>query len=157
MSTGWRNVHFRDGDTPVGIDERLIETRGANQERLSHAGARRKHRRATMIEKFTGALLGVVGDDTEHGPEDLFLCDRHVVLDIDEHRWLHEVARLETHGTTLAAGEQFGALLNAFADVGLYALVLLLRHHGSDGGLGISGIADCKSVHRLLYGRLHGV
>jgi hypothetical protein len=57
MSTGWRNVHFRDGDTPVGIDERLIETRGANQEGLSHAGARRKHRRATMIEKFTGALL----------------------------------------------------------------------------------------------------
>ena len=39
MSTGWRNVHFRDGDTPVGIDERLIETRGANQERLSRAGA----------------------------------------------------------------------------------------------------------------------
>jgi hypothetical protein len=29
MSTGWRSVHFRDGDTPVGIDERLIETRGA--------------------------------------------------------------------------------------------------------------------------------
>ena len=41
-------------------------------------------------------LLGVVSDDTEHGAENLFPGDRHVVLHVDKHRGLHEVTRFKT-------------------------------------------------------------
>src|SRR4029434_7352011 len=35
-------------------------------------------------------FLGVISDDTQHGTENLFLGDRHVVLHVDEHRGLQE-------------------------------------------------------------------
>ena len=50
---------------------------------------------------------------------------------------------------TLAADEHLRAFFNAFADVRLHTLVLLLGHHRSDGGLGICGIADGKGGHRI--------
>ena len=102
-------------------------------------------------------VLGVIGDDTEHGTENLFLGDRHVVLHVDEHRGLHEVTRLETFRMTLTADEHLRAFFDALADVGLHAFVLFLRHHRSDGGLGISRIADGKSAHRVAYAPLHRI
>src|ERR1700687_199223 len=74
-------------------------------------------------------LLGVIRDDTQHGTENLFLSDRHVVLHVDEHRRLHEASRLETVRVTLATGEHLRTFLDALADIRLHALVLLLAHH----------------------------
>src|ERR1700722_1045827 len=99
-------------------------------------------------------VLGLVGDDTENGAENLFPGDRHVVLDIDEHRGLHEMTRFETFGTALAPDQQLSAFFNALADVGLRALVLLLRHHGSDRGLGIGRVADGEGAHGVRDGAL---
>ena len=94
-------------------------------------------------------FFGVVGDDTEDGTENLFLGNRHIVLDVDEHRGLDVVARLEAFGMPLAAGQHFGTFFNALADVGLNSLVLFLRDHRPDGGLRVSRIADGKRAHRL--------
>src|ERR1700730_8860091 len=56
---------------------------------------------------------------------------------------------------TLATRENLRSFFNAFADVRLHALVLFLRHHRSNGGLGISRITDSKSAHRFAYARLY--
>ena len=102
-------------------------------------------------------FLGVIGDDAEHGAENLFPRDRHVVLDVHEYRGLHEVTRFETFGMALAADQHFGAFFDAFADVGLHAIVLLLRHHRSDGGLGIGRVADGEGAHGVHDGALDRV
>src|SRR4029077_20612508 len=57
-------------------------------------------------------VLRVVCDDTEHGAENLFLRDCHVVLHVDEHRGFHEVARFETFWMTLATNQHPGPFLN---------------------------------------------
>ncbi len=100
-------------------------------------------------------VLGVVGDHTEHGAENLFLGDRHVVLHIDKHRGFYEVTCFETFRMTFAADQHLGAFFNAFADVGFDALILFLRHHRSNGDVGIGRIADGKGRHRIPYGPLH--
>src|ERR1700681_3774787 len=100
-------------------------------------------------------LLGVIRDDTQHGTENLFLSDRHVVLHVDEHRRLHEASRLETVRVTLATGEHLRTFLDALADTRLHALVLLLGHHRSYSRLGISRIADDEIVHGFPYRPLH--
>src|ERR1700751_247153 len=41
-------------------------------------------------------ILGVVSNHAEHGAENLFLGNRHVVLHIDKHRGLHEEACFKT-------------------------------------------------------------
>ena len=92
----------------------------------------------------------VIGDDAEDGAENLVAGDRHVVLHIDEYCRLHEVARFETFRTALAADQDLGALFNAFADVGLHALILLLRRHRSDSDLRIGRITCRKSANRFL-------
>src|SRR5216684_5509942 len=51
----------------------------------------------------------------------------------------------------LTAGEHLCAFFDAFADIRLHALVLLLRHHRSDGRLGISRIPDGKRAHGVAY------
>src|SRR5580704_8654623 len=56
---------------------------------------------------------------------------------------------------TLPTRENLRAFFDAFADVRLHALVLLLRHHRSNGGLGISRITDSKSAHRFAYAWLY--
>src|SRR5580700_1422474 len=43
-------------------------------------------------------IFGVVGNHAEHGAENLFLSNRHVVLHIDKHRGLHEEACFKTLG-----------------------------------------------------------
>ena len=48
---------------------------------------------------------------------------------------------------TFSANQHFGALFDAFANVGLHAIVLLLRHHGPYGSLGIGWVADGERVH----------
>jgi hypothetical protein len=50
---------------------------------------------------------------------------------------------------SLAADQHFSAFLNALADVGLHALVLLLAHHRSDGGLWIGRVPHGEGGHRL--------
>src|SRR5882672_8738899 len=96
-------------------------------------------------------VLGVIRDDTQHGAENLFLGDRHPVRHVDEHRGLHEVTRVETVRMTLATREHLRTFLDALADIRLHALVLLLRHHRSDGRLGISRIPDGKRAHGVAY------
>jgi hypothetical protein len=46
-----------------------------------------------------------------------------------------------------SADQHLGAFFNAFANVGLHTIELLLRHHRSDNGLGISRVADREGVH----------
>src|SRR4029077_6117040 len=52
----------------------------------------------------------------------------------------------ETLGMSFTADEYLRAFFNAFADVGLHSLVLLLRHHRADSGLWISRIAGGKGA-----------
>src|SRR5579871_3715048 len=85
-----------------------------------------------------------VGDDREDGPENLFPGDCHVILHIDKYRWSDEETRLKAGRVSLASNEQFCALFDTLANVGLHALVLLLVHHGPDGGLGVGRIAGWK-------------
>ena len=87
-------------------------------------------------------VLGVVGDHAEHGAENLFLGDRHVVVHVDEHGGFDEVARIETLRMTFSADQHLRSFLNALANVGLHPFILLLRHHRSDAGLGVGRIAD---------------
>jgi hypothetical protein len=76
---------------------------------------------------------------------------------IDEHRGLDEVARFETLRVALATDQHLGAFFNALADVGLHALVLLLRHHRSDSDFGIGRVADSDGAHGVYDGALGGV
>src|SRR6266852_2727004 len=102
-------------------------------------------------------FLGVVGDHTQNGAEDLFLSDRHVVLHVYEYRGLNEVPRFETFRMTLTTRENLRAFFDAFADIRLYSFVLFLRHHRSNGSLGISRITDGESAHRFAYVPLYFV
>src|SRR6266851_5385919 len=100
-------------------------------------------------------ILGVIGDDTQHGAKNLFLGDRHLVFHVDENGGLHEVTRFKTCRMALATDKYFCSLLYAFADVRLHSVVLVLRHHRSDGGLWIRRIADGEGKHLIPYGPLH--
>src|SRR5579864_8503497 len=100
-------------------------------------------------------ILGVISDDTQNGAENLFLSDRHIVFHVDENGGLHEVTRFKTCRMAFATDEDFCAFLYTFADVRLHSLVLVLRHHRSDGGLWISRIADGEGTHLIPYGPLH--
>ena len=44
-----------------------------------------------------------------------------------------------------------------FRILDLHAFVLFLRHHRSNGGLGISRITDGKSAHRVAYAPLYRI
>src|SRR4029077_14143832 len=70
---------------------------------------------------------------------------------------LHVETRLPTFRTTLAADENLRAFCDAFADVRLHAFVLFLRHHRSNGGLGISRITNRKGGHSVRNCPLDGV
>src|ERR1700732_2321686 len=85
----------------------LITTRPVrNREATRRARARSVPRTAACSHIWSRyrnrVVLGIVGDDAEHRAESLFAGDRHVVLHIDEHRGLHEVARFETLRVALA-------------------------------------------------------
>src|SRR5260370_28323711 len=95
-------------------------------------------------------FLVFIGDDGQDGAENLLPGNGHVVLHIDKHSGLYEVTGLKPFWMAFAADQHVRALVNAFADVGLHPLVLLLAHHRADCGLGIGRITDRKfrnSVH----------
>src|ERR1700741_3637962 len=100
-------------------------------------------------------ILGVVSDHAEHGAENLLLGNRHVVLYIDKHRWLHEEARFKTLRMAFSADQHLRTFFNAFANVGFDALVLFLRHYRSNHNVGIRGIADRVVTHLIPYGPLY--
>jgi hypothetical protein len=77
-----------------------------------------------------------------------------IVLHIDEQRRLDEVTRFEIFRMPLATHEHLRAFFDALADVSLDAFVLPLRHHRSDGSLGIGRITDAKDAHRVPYASL---
>src|SRR5260370_5771225 len=58
---------------------------------------------------------------------------------------------------TLPTRENLRATVYAFADIRLNPFVLFLRHHRSNGGLGISRITDGKSPHRFADAPLYFV
>src|ERR671911_2436906 len=76
----------------------------------------------------------VVGDDREHGPEDLLLRNAHRVVDAGEHGWLHVPALLEAGRTAIATHRDLGALLLTHRDVFLDPLLLALGDHWADFG-----------------------
>src|SRR5829696_5536738 len=84
----------------------------------------------------------VVGDDREHGPEDLLARDAHRVVDTGEHRRLHVPALLETGRTAVAPHCDLGALFLAHRDVLLDALLLALGDKRSDLGRLVLRVAD---------------
>ncbi len=73
-----------------------------------------------------GVVFGVVGDDREHGPENLFLRDGHAIVDVGEDRRLDVKALLEARRTA-AAGDELGALFLALVDVAQHRVALVLR------------------------------
>src|SRR5579863_101753 len=85
-----------------------------------------------------------VSDDAQHGSEYLFPRDRHIIVHANEHSRFYEVTCLQPFGMAFAADQYLCSFLNAFANIRLHALILLLGHHGSDCGLGIGGFAGWK-------------
>src|ERR1043166_6078381 len=72
-------------------------------------------------------LLVAVGDDRQHGTENLFLRDGHVVAHFSEHRGTHIVAaRRHAFGRLGAAGDELRAFREPLADVAAHALELRL-------------------------------
>src|SRR6478609_11672276 len=65
------------------------------------------------------------------------LNENFYIIHVDEHRGLHEEPRFEPFRTALAPDQHLGSFFDALTDVGLHALVLLLRCHGSDSNLRI--------------------
>src|SRR5260370_37921255 len=92
-------------------------------------------------------VLGVISNDGQDGAENLLLGNCHIVLHIDKHRGLHEVTGFETFRMTLTTDKNLHAFFDALADIRLHLFVLFLRHHRSDGGLGISRITDWEGRH----------
>src|SRR5260221_11096068 len=70
-----------------------------------------------VVSESDRFVFVVIGDYTEYGTENLLLGDLHGVLDIDKHRWLHEVTSFEALRAPLAACKNLRAFFNAFADV----------------------------------------
>ena len=64
-------------------------------------------------------LLGVVGQDGEHRPEDLLARDGHVVGDVGEHGRTHVIAAVEALRPAGAAGDQRRAFVDALLDQAL--------------------------------------
>ena len=84
---------------------------------LGMLGLRREHVRmepeGRVVRDGDGFILVAIRDDAQHGAEDLFLRDGHVVADIGEHGRLDEVAAVQPSRTTFAAGDERCTLLEA--------------------------------------------
>ena len=87
-------------------------------------------------------LLGLVGEDGEHGAEDLLAGDRHVVADAAEDGGTDVVAAAHALGAIRAAGDELGALFHALGDQGLDLVVLDLADDRADGDALLSRRAD---------------
>ncbi len=94
-----------------------------------------------VVGELDGVVLVVGGDHAEHGPEDLLLRDRRVVVDVGEHGGLDVVAALEVRGAA-AAGDQRGALVDALGDVALDTVALAAHGERAHLGLRVEGVAD---------------
>lgn len=110
-----------------------------------------------IVGDLDRVFVGITGNHTQHGAENLFSRDCHIVCHAHEYRWLREVTPFEALWMAFSADQYFSAFFDAFADVGLYAFVLLLRHHRSYSGLGIGWVADGEGAHGVRNGALDGV
>ena len=97
--------------------------------------------------------VAVVGDDDQHGAEDLLLGDAHGVVDVHEHGGLDEPALVDACGPAAADGH-LGALLLADLDVALHPVTLALGHERPDLGGRVEGVAHLHGGH-LLDQRVH--
>src|SRR5580698_2774610 len=112
---------------------------------------------AGIVGDSDRVFVGVISNHAEHGPENFLTGDCHVVRDIHEYCRLREVTLFEPLRLTLSADQHFGTFFDAFANVGLHAIVLLLRHHGPYGSLGIGWVADGECMHGFRDGALDRV
>src|SRR6185312_15151098 len=99
-------------------------------------------------------LLVAIGQDRQHGSEDLFTGDDHVIVDIGEYGGPDEVAFLEPRRAPLAAGHEVGALADAFGNVALHTLELELRYQRAHRSLLRRGVADDGRFGSLFGQRL---
>src|SRR6476646_9469510 len=102
-------------------------------------------------------FVGVICNHAKHGTKDFLPRDCHVVRDAHEYCRLYEVTRFESLRMAFSADQHLGAFFNAFANVGLHTIELLLRHHGPYGSLGVGWVADREGAHRVRDGALDGV
>src|SRR5436190_7153637 len=111
-------VHaVRAGADAAGDVEALVDV----------AGPHRAGQPVLTVVGDAHCVIGVVvGDDCEHGPEDLLARDAHGVVDAGEHRGLHVPALLEAGRTAVAAHRDLGTLFLAHRDVLLDPLLLTL-------------------------------
>ena len=72
------------------------------------------------VSETDGVLFGLEFSDRADGAEDLLLHDLHIFADVGEDGWLDEVTLIPV---TLASDFDFGALLLAFVDVAIEALI----------------------------------
>src|SRR6202022_489155 len=100
------------------------------------------------------AVLVVVRDHDEHGPEDLLLGDGHVVTYVCEKGWLDEIAGLEALWLPKPSCHQFGALLQALPDVALDLLPMARSDHRLDSCFGVDRITGLQRLHGALECRL---
>mmetsp|Transcript_84144 Transcript_84144/g.265612 ORF Transcript_84144/g.265612 Transcript_84144/m.265612 type:complete len:252 (-) Transcript_84144:751-1506(-) len=101
-------------------------------------------------------LFRLVGDDGEHGAEDLLLRNGHLVVHVREDRGLDVVAVLQARWLAGAARDEAGTLLDALLQVALHAVPLRLRDKWADGRLGVGGPAHGGALGDLL-GDGHGL
>src|SRR5579862_2478461 len=132
---------------------------------------RRHPARARQVSANDGAMktvFGVVGDSdrvfvcvirnrAKNGTKNFLLRNCHVVRDVHEYCRLYEITRFKSLRMSFSSDQNLGTFLDAFADVGLHAIELLLRHHRSHSDLGIRRVADRESAHGVPDGPLDRV
>src|SRR3984957_8190071 len=92
----------------------------------------------TVVGDCDGFGFIVVGNDAQYRAEDLFTRDPHRVVDAGEDGGLYEPSAIQTCRAAFAADQHMSALLDAYANIILYAIPLLLADHRPDidGGIG---------------------
>src|SRR5215467_10783559 len=76
----------------------------------------------------------------QHRPEDLFLRNLHVILDLAEDGRLKEESLAAIDRYAISTGNQPGPFLLARLDVAEHSVELLLADNGPHAGFGIKGI-----------------
>ncbi len=103
-----------------------------------------------VVGDVDGLIEIVVGQDAQHRAEDLFAGDRHVVVDLGEHRRLDVVTGVEPVRPSRSADRHRRAFLDALLDQPLHLLELSLGGDRSDRALVL------EVTHRHRFGDTAG-
>jgi 4,5-DOPA dioxygenase extradiol len=137
FTTDARLLEAAKGHAEVGT-ERVVPHRARPE--LAGNGARpvgivREHRRVESVDRVVGDAhrVGFVVslDHCEDRSEDFLATDRRMVVDVAEHRRLHEVTAVEIAGATATSCER-RAFVNSLGDVAQHPVALAFRHERTE-------------------------